>query len=186
MEDREIVELYWRRDDRAVAETDAKYGPYCRAIAGRILETREDAEECVNDTWLRAWNAMPPRRPAVLSAFLGRITRNLSLSRYRAARRDKRGGGETALALSELEECLPGGVEPEKAWDARRLAECLDAFLRGLPEEERALFLGRYWYLYSAAELARRFGLREGAVRTRLYRCRKRLRAYLEEEGITV
>ena len=89
-------------------------------------------------------------------------------------------------ALSELEECLPGGVEPEKAWDARRLAECLDAFLRGLPEEERALFLGRYWYLYSAAELARRFGLREGAVRTRLYRCRKRLRAYLEEEVITV
>ena len=163
MEDARIVELYWERDEAAIAESSAKYGGYCYQIAFRILALREDAEECVGDTWLRAWEAMPPSRPGRLDTFLGKITRNLSLDRWRALRAQKRWQGQAELALTELGDCLPasGGVEQEV--EAAALAESLNRFLESLPQEKRVLFVRRYWYLCSVEELAAGDGLR-GAV----------------------
>ena len=154
MEDARIVELYWERDEAAIAESSAKYGGYCYQIAFRILALREDAEECVGDTWLRAWEAMPPSRPGRLDTFLGKITRNLSLDRWRALRAQKRWQGQAELALTELGDCLPasGGVEQEV--EAAALAESLNRFLESLPQEKRVLFVRRYWYLCSVEELA--------------------------------
>ena len=139
MEDARIVELYWERDEAAIAESSAKYGGYCYQIAFRILALREDAEECVGDTWLRAWEAMPPSRPGRLDTFLGKITRNLSLDRWRALRAQKRWQGQAELALTELGDCLPasGGVEQEV--EAAALAESLNRFLESLPQEKRVL-----------------------------------------------
>ena len=149
MEDSRIVELYWDRDETAISESSAKYGGYCYQIAFRILALREDAEECVGDTWLRAWEAMPPSRPGRLDTFLGKITRNLSLDRWRAQRAQKRWQGQAEAALEELGDCLsaPGGVEQET--EAAALAESLDRFLAVLPQEKRVLFVRRYWYLCS-------------------------------------
>ena len=174
MEDSAIIDLYWAREERALSETDTKYGGYCRSIAHNILKNREDSEECVSDTWLHTWNAIPPTRPGCLRAFLGRITRNLSFTRWEAARAQKRGGGQTELLLSELSDCLPGGERPnaekrgggslplaldelsecvpapgrvEQALEARELAEAIDRFLRTLPERECSIFLRRYWYV---------------------------------------
>ena len=144
MEDSRIVELYWDRDETAISESSAKYGGYCYQIAFRILALREDAEECVGDTWLRAWEAMPPSRPGRLDTFLGKITRNLSLDRWRAQRAQKRWQGQAEAALEELGDCLsaPGGVEQET--EAAALAESLDRFLAALPQEKRVLFVRRY------------------------------------------
>ena len=171
MEDSQIVALYWARDEAALAESERKYGGYCRAIALGILENREDAAECVNDTWLRAWKAMPPRRPARLDAFLGKLTRNLSLDRWRALRAQKRGGGQTELALSE---------------EAQDLAESLNRFLEALPREKRVLFVQRYWYLRSVEELAAMHGMRKNTAASTLFRLRKQLREHLKKEGFAV
>lgn len=186
MEDLKIVELYWARDEAAIAESSAKYGGYCYQIAFRILTLREDAEECVGDTWLRAWEAMPPNRPSRLDTFLGKITRNLSLDRWRAQRARKRWQGQAELALSELGECVsaPGGVEQEA--EAAALAESLNRFLEGLPQEKRVLFVRRYWYLCSIEELAAWSGKRRGTVSAALHRMRQALREHLEKEGFTV
>ena len=186
MEDSQIIDLYWARSEQAVQETDTKYGGYCRAIAHNILKSLEDSEECVADTWLRAWNAMPPQRPSVLSAFLGRITRNLSLDRYKAARAEKRGGDSFPAALDELSECVPamGGVE--QTMDERELGRAIDRFLRTVPEKQCSLFLRRYWYVDTIAEIAVRYGLSESAVQMRLSRTRAKLCTYLEKEGIFV
>lgn len=186
MEDTEIVALYWARDEAALAESERKYGGYCRAIALGILESREDAAECVNDTWLRAWEAMPPRRPSRLDTFLGRLTRNLSLDRWRARRARKRGGGQVELALHELEECLPSGDRPERALEAKTLAESLDRFLEALPREKRVLFIQRYWYLRPVEELAALHGMRKNTAASTLFRLRAQLREHLEREGFTV
>ena len=187
MEDERIIELYWARSEQAIAESERKYGAHCRAIARNILNRAQDEEECVNDTWLRAWNAMPPQRPAVLRAFFGRLTRNLALDRWRRDRAAKRGGGAPEVALEELRECLsaPEG-RPEEEAEAARLGELISRFLRSLPKEDRQLFVRRYWYLDSTGALAGRFGRGEGWVKTRLYRLRRKLRDYLEEEGIRV
>ena len=141
MEDSQIIDLYWARLEQAIQETDTKYGGYCRAIAHNILKSMEDSEECVSDTWLRAWNAMPPQRPSVLSAFLGRITRNLSLDRYKAARAEKRGGSSFPAALDELSECVPAGGSVEQTMDERELGQAIDRFLRTIPEKQCSLFL---------------------------------------------
>lgn len=186
MEDAQIVALYWARDEAALAESERKYGGYCRAIALGILESREDAAECVNDTWLRAWEAMPPRRPSRLDTFLGRLTRNLSLDRWRARRAQKRGGGQVALALHELEECLPSGDRPERELEARALAESLNRFLEALPREKRVLFIQRYWYLRPVEELAKAHGMRKNTAASTLFRLRTQLREHLEREGFTV
>lgn len=186
MEDTEIVALYWARDEAALAESERKYGGYCRAIALGILESREDAAECVNDTWLRAWEAMPPRRPSRLDTFLGRLTRNLSLDRWRARRARKRGGGQVELALHELEECLPSGDRPERALEAKTLADSLDRFLEALPREKRVLFIQRYWYLRPVEELAALHGMGKNTAASTLFRLRAQLREHLEREGFTV
>ena len=185
MEDAAIVSLYWARDERALSESSEKYGTFCAGIAHGILKNPEDAEECVNDTWLRAWDAIPPARPSPLRAFLGRITRNLSFDRWRAARAAKRGGGQTEALLDELSECLPGGTV-EQDFDARRTAAAISRFLRTEPPLRRQLFLRRYWYGDSVAELAARFRMREGTVKSTLARLRTRLQAALGREGIAV
>ena len=182
MEDREIIELYWRRSERAIACSEEKYGAYCRAVARQILRSLEDTEECVSDTWLAAWNAMPPHRPAVLRTFLGRLTRNLAVNRRIYDGAQKRGGGEVSLALDELRECA-GGDTAEEAFEAAELGRLIDRFLRGLSASECNLFLRRYWYLDSIDMLAARYGLRPGAVKTRLHRTREKLRTFLRKEG---
>lgn len=184
MEDERIVELYWQRSDQAISETNQKYGRYCHTIAYNICGIDEDAEECVNDTWFRAWNLMPDQRPALLSAFLGRITRSLSIDRMRTKNRKKRGGGEAVLALDELEECVSGGVNPERALEEKELEEAIGRFVSALPEEQRMMFVLRYWYLAPVDEIAERLSVSRAKVKSSLFRSRGRLRAYLQEEGL--
>lgn len=183
MEDAEIVALYWKRDEQAIGETEKKYGAYCRAIAGRILPDAEDARECVNDTWLGAWNSIPPHRPESLSAYLGKLARRISLNRRRDSGRDKRGGGEAALALEELAELLPGGRDTEAAVEERELTAALARFLARLPRAERDAFVCRYWHFCPVAEIGGRFGWTESRVKVMLFRTRNKLRDYLQKEG---
>lgn len=180
MEDERIIDLYWQRDQRALAETGQKYGAYCHAIAFGVLHDREDAEECVNDTWLRAWDSIPPQRPNKLSAFLGRITRNLALDRYDYNHAAKRSGSFDQL-LSELSDCIPSTRDD---YAQLELSEILSAFLRELPEKQRNLFLRRYWYCESLDELARRYHMSLSAVKSSLFRTRNKLKFHLEKEGI--
>ena len=184
MDDAEIVELYWQRSERAIPETDAKYGRYCRAVAQRIVNSREDAEECVNDTWLGAWNAMPDKRPSVLSTFLGYITRNLALNRLEARRSQKRGGGEAALALDELADCVPSDQNPERRVEQKELEAAVDVFVASLPDAERRMFIARYWFLLPIDEIASRLGCTRSKVKTTLHRTRNKLRTYLKEKEL--
>lgn len=184
MDDASIIELYWQRAERAIAETDAVYGRFCYRIAHNILFDPQDSEESVNDTWLAAWNAMPPHRPSSLKMFLGKLTRRISVSRLRRNTAAKRGGGEAELALDELAECVsaPGGVEREL--EARELEAALSRFVRSLPETERMLFIGRYWLVLPVNELAARLGMKPGTARSTLSRTRKSLKAYLCKEEL--
>lgn len=186
MEDNRIIELYWARSQQAIEESQSKYGPYCHAIARGILDRAEDAEECVNDTWLRAWNAMPPQRPGILSAFFGKLTRNLSLDRWRHNRAAKRGGGQVEVALHELEDCLPDRRGPEERLEAGETAAVISQFLRAQPDLDRRLFVRRYFHLESISQLAGRFALTESQTKSRLHRTRQRLKTALEKEGIAV
>ena len=186
MEDGEIVALYWQRSEQAIAETQRKYGGYCYSIAKNILWSAEDSEETVSDTYIGAWNAMPPQRPSILSSFLGRITRNLSYDRCRRQNAEKRGGGSLPLALDELSECVPAPGRVEQALEARELAEAIDRFLRTLPERECSIFLRRYWYVDSVQDIAARYALRENTAKSILFRTREKLRRYLAGEGILV
>ena len=185
MEDTQIIELYWARDEQALRETEAKFTSLCRSIASRFLPTAEDAEECVNETWLRAWNSIPPKRPQELAPFLAKITRNLALDRCRESTAEKRGGGELPLALEELGEIASGsGIESEL--ERKQLTEALNSFLYALPENDRTLFLKRYFSLTSLRELAAEWGTTERALSMRLHRLRGRLRTYLEKEGFSL
>lgn len=186
MEDSKIIDLYWARSQQAIAESEHKYGAYCRTVARNILPRVEDAEECVNDTWLRAWNAMPPQRPTVLQAFFGTLTRNLSLDRWRRDRAEKRGGGTVELALEELEDCLTAREQVEQAVEAGQTARLISDFLRTQSKQDRQLFVRRYWYLDDIRTLCRRFGMGESQVKSRLHRMRRKLRAKLEKEGVAV
>ena len=186
MEDSAIIDLYWARAERAISESDTKYGGYCRCIAHNILQNREDTEECVSDTWLHAWNAMPPQRPSILSSFLGRITRNLSFDRCRRQKAEKRGGGALPLALDELSECVPAPGRVEHALEEQELADSIDRFLRTLPERECSIFLRRYWYVDPVQLIAARYEIKENTVKSILFRTREKLRRYLLEEGIAV
>lgn len=184
MEDTKIIELYFAREEGAIAETDKKYGPYCRAIAYRILQNLSDSEECVNDTWLRAWNAMPPQRPSVLRQFLAKITRNLSLDRLRGANAEKRGGGEAVLALEELGECVSMDGDPATQLELEELKQAIGEFLQGLPERERSIFLRRYFYLEKPEQIAKAYLLKKANVRLILSRTRQKLRECLQKEGL--
>ena len=164
MEDGEIVALYWQRSEQAIAETQRKYGGYCYSIAKNILWSAEDSEETVSDTYIGAWNAMPPSRPEQLRTFLGKITRRLALKKLRTQTAEKRGGGETQLVLDELEGCVPAGADVEMQVELRELVRRIDAFLQTLSREERRVFLCRYWYFDSITEIAERFGFGQSAL----------------------
>lgn len=183
MEDRQIVQLYWDRSEDAIPATAAKYGSYCGSIARNILGSPEDAEECVNDTYLAAWNAMPPHRPAVLQTFLGKLTRNLSLSRCRRFTAAKRGGGEAPLVLEELAYCVSDREDVEQEIDRRELVRAIDAFLAALPAEKCSIFLCRYWYFDPISDIAKRFHMTENKVSVTLSRLRVKLRKELEKGG---
>ncbi len=184
MDDREIVEQLWRRDEDAIAELQVRYGNYCRAVAYGVLRSDGDAEECCNDVWVAAWNAIPPQRPDDLRAFLGKIARNLALKRLRSLKAKKRGDGETALALEELEEVVPGGTTLNEQIEARELARKLDEFLGTLGVTERRVFLCRYWYFDPVRDIASRFGMGESRVKMMCLRTRKKLLLFLRKEDL--
>ncbi len=183
MDDKRLIELYFKRDEDAIRLTQEKYGAYCFKVANNILASREDAEECVNDTYLKAWNTIPPQRPNVLKLFLARITRNLSIDRYEKRAAEKRGGGETELAIEELSECVAGSSSVEGEVMRLQLEKSIDRFISDLPERERAMFLRRYFYLESHSEMAERFGIDPHALSVILDRTRKKLRKHLKKEG---
>ena len=186
MKDNEIIELYWKRDESAIVASSNTYGNYCYSIAYNILHNNEDAEECVSDTWIKAWNAIPPHCPERLSTFLGKITRNISLNRYKLATTKKRGMGQVELALSELEGCVPAQTDMDKITDEIVLVNTIDAFLREQSQTERNIFVGRYWYLYSISELSKAYGMSESKVKSMLFRMRNKLKLSLEKEGISL
>ena len=184
MEDRQIIALYWERNPEAITRTQAKYGGYCAAVAQNILQSREDAEECVNDAWLAAWNSIPPKRPENLGAYLGRLTRSRAIDRWRALRREKRGGGAVTLALEELAEVISGGGDLEQGLLDRELAQAVNRFLGGLSGPERTVFLARYWYFEDVPGISRRFGFTESKVHSMLHRTRAKLRRFLQKEDL--
>lgn len=183
MEDREIIGLFFSREEAAIDHTKEKYGSYCAAIAGNILGDHQDVEEILSDTWLRAWNTIPPKRPEHLKLYLARIARNLAFDRFRADRRDKRGGGEMTLALEELKECLPAPGNPEEQLAARELQASINSFLRTLAPRDRDIFLLRYFSVESTNHIAQTFRLSEAGIRTVLSRTRRKLKDHLEKEG---
>ena len=186
MRDTEILDLYWARSEAAITETQKSYGNYCFSIAFHILHAKEDSEECVNDTWLRAWNAIPPSRPARLELFLGTITRNLSFDRWKQKNAMKRGSGEMEATLDELAECIPDKSNTEEIVAQKELERQINLFLGTLKEKERNIFLRRYWYAEEYGEIADRYGLNLNTVKTTLFRVRGKLKAYLEQEGVVL
>ena len=184
MDDSKIIDLYWQRSDKAISETEKKYGNYCRAIANNFVSNNEDAEECVNDTWFSAWNQMPDKRPSILSAFLGKITRNIAISVYRKRTSKKHGRGETALALEELADCVPSGIDLESDFENAELEELIRNFALSLNDTEQKVFVSRYWYLASIKEISKCLNCSESKTKSILFRVRKKLRARLEEEYI--
>ena len=186
MDDRQIIELYNERSETAISETANKYGKYCYYIAYHILYDEQDSEECVNDTYLRAWETIPPQYPNKMSAFLGKITRNLALNRYRYYMREKRGCGQIPLVLDELQECVPAANRTEEMIEEKLLVELLNRFLCELPLEKRMMFLRRYWYMSSIQEIANDYEISEGKVKMTLLRTRNKLKQILEKEGIVL
>lgn len=183
MTETEIVNLYWQRSPQAIQQSQLQFGRYCFAIACGILSDSGEAEESVNDTWLDAWNSMPPKRPQSLKAYLGKLCRHISLSRLRRRMAQKRGGGEAMLAMEELGDCVPDRCDVQGLLEAGELEGLLNRFLGTLRERERSLFVGRYWYALSVKDLALKWGMKEGTVKSSLHRSREQLRVFLEKEG---
>ena len=186
MNDKEIIALFWAREESAISATAEKYGSYCHTIAYNVLRSRLDAEECVYDTYLGAWNSIPPHRPDDLSAYLGKITRNLALNRYKRDSAAKRGFGQVEIALSELENCIPDKTDTEQVVEESFLTSILNKFLYAQPKLRRNIFISRYWYLYSIREIAELYGLSESKVKVLLFRMRNELKKYLEKESIYI
>ena len=182
MEDTAILDLYWARDERAITETQKSYGKYCYSIAYHILHDREDTEECLNDTWMRAWNAIPPKKPNRLELFLGTITRNLSFDRWKGRHAQKRGNGTMDMALDELAECIPAAHDTESIVEAAELERSINAFLHTLSEQECNVFLRRYWFVEEYAQIAERYGMNLNTVKTSLFRTRKMSEQNREKE----
>lgn len=185
MEDSEIINLFFRRSQEAIPALAEKYGPLCYSLSNQILQDWRDAEECVSDAYLGVWNTVPPKRPDPFRAYLCKIVRNLSITRYRANRAAKR-NSQYQMALEELGDCISGGTDPAEAMEANELAGMLNDFLGSLPRRDRVLFLGRYWFADSIREAGARVGISEKNASVRLTRLRKALRSYLEERGVTV
>lgn len=186
MTDEGIIGLFCARSEDAVREAESRYGAYCLSIAENILRSREDAEECLADALLGAWNAIPPAKPEKLGAFLGRLTRNAALKKVREQNAEKRGGGELALALDELAECIPGRDTVERELDARAFGELMNRFLASLPETQRKVFVCRYWYLEPVGDISRRFGFSESKTKSMLLRVRGKLMKMLKKEGVEI
>lgn len=184
MEDREIVELYWQRSQSAIPETETKYGTYCRSISKNICGNYEDAEECVNDTYFKAWNLMPDKRPALLSVFLGGIVRNISIDRFRTNTRKKRGGGEMPAAIEELAECISSPQNVEREVEDAELKRELRRFVNTLKKDEQTVFICRYYYLAPISRIAEKTGFSQSKIKSMLSRIRSRLRVFLKEEGL--
>ena len=184
MEDYRIVDLYWARSESAIEQTKYKYGRMLMGVSFALLQNEGDAEECVNDTYLAAWNSMPTERPSYLGAFLSKIIRRLSINRYRTAHAEKRGG--ISVLTEELTECIPSTVSVETDYENRALADAINRFLLSLDEEKRYIFVRRYFYSDSLAEIAQKCRMREGKVKTALFRTRGALKAFLEREGVVI
>ena len=183
MDDVKIVQMYFDRDEQAIPATADKYGNYCTSIANNILGNHEDAEECVNDTYLNTWSAIPPHRPKMLSTFLGKIVRNLAFNRYKHNTADKRGGGEITAVLDELAGCVSGNEDTEQAYEYKELVGAINDFLSTLPAHKRNIFVCRYWYTDSISDIAARFDMTYSAVSMMLNRLRAKLHNYLIERG---
>ena len=186
MEDTTILDLYFARDEQAIAETAQKYGGYCFALANSILLNVQDAEEAVSDTYLKTWNAIPPHRPTFFRLFLAKITRNVSFTRWRSLTADKRGGGELALVLEELSSCIAAPGSVEDAMNAKELAKAIRSFLDTLPPREQDIFLRRYFFVEESGQIAGRYGMKQAAVLRTLSRTRTKLKQYLTQEGYAV
>lgn len=186
MDDNGIIQLYWDRNDQAISATSEKYGHYCKSIAKNILNNEEDAEECVNDTYLNAWNSMPTHWPEQLATFLGKITRNLSFNKYKHDHAEKRGSGEITLVLEELTDCVSDTDNVEQMFDRQELVKAINSFVRNLSVSKRNIFVRRYWYADSVAEIANDNGMLQGTVSKTLERTRKELKAYLTERGFEI
>ena len=185
MEDEQIVNLYWQRDEAAIQETELKYGSFCWGLAYNILSDHEDAEECVNDTWHKAWNSMPQERPALLRAWLGKVVRNLAFDRWRRSHAQKRYNGMDVM-LSELEDCVPASEGVESAIDAKELGRVISTWLRQLPESDRVLFVRRYWNGEALNALAKDQGIPAAKLAQKMYSLRQNLKKVLETEGIAL
>ena len=183
MEDGSIIELYWKRDESAIAETSQKYGAYCFSVADNILHSAEDSEECVNETWFRAWNAMPPHRPDRLKLFLAKITRNLSFDRFASKTAKKRGGGELTAVLEELGGCVGAADGAEAEVEAKELGRFISGFVSSLPERDGNVAIRRYFFAEPVADIAKRYRITENNVSVILSRIRKKLKSELEKEG---
>lgn len=186
MEDEQIVTLYWDRDESAIRETEEKYDRYLTKIAYNILSNHEDSRESVNDTYLAAWNSIPPHKPSILSTYLAKITRRLSIDIFRGRNRQKRQGSEYALSLSELGDCVSGGNTTEEIINVKLLADAIGIYLRTLPEDARNAFIGRYYFLDPMKEVAAYCGMTESKAKSLLYRTRLGLKEYLKKEGFCV
>lgn len=182
VKDSEITELYWQRSCEAIRQSDSKYGSYCMKIAENILHSREDSEECVSDTWLNAWNSIPPKRPDNLKLFFAKLTRNLAFSSYRINSAAKRGGGELTVVLDELSECIAAKSNVERDYEYAELGQCINAFVRLLPERECNIFVRRYFFTESVEEISERYNIKESNVYVILSRTREKLRRYLKKE----
>ncbi|MDE7211645.1 MAG: sigma-70 family RNA polymerase sigma factor [Lachnospiraceae bacterium] len=183
MDDNDIIQLYWNRNNHAIRVTSEKYGHYCKSIAKNILNNEEDAEECVNDTYLNAWNSMPEHWPEQLATFLGKITRNLSFNKYKHDHAEKRGGGEITLVLEELADCVSDTDNVEQMFEHQELVKAINSFVRSLSPEKRNIFVRRYWYADSVSKIAKDYGMSQGSISKKLERTRKQLKAYLTERG---
>ena len=183
MNDSQIVNMYWERNEKAVEETQKKYGSFCYSVAYSILCNEEDAKESVNDTYLDAWNSIPPHKPSVLSAFLGKITRRISIDKWRNKNAARRGGGQITDTLDELAECIPDNNGIEKQLEEKALNETINSFIKSLPEKEQKIFICRYWYLDSIKSISEQFGFSQSKVTSMLFRTREKLRKILMEEG---
>ena len=186
MEDKDIIKLYFERSEQAIKETENKYGACCGTIAYNILNNKQDAEECVNDTYRQAWETIPPQKPSSLSAYLARITRNTALNRLKAANAQKRGQGEYQLVYEELEQVTASGENVEDRLDEKSLTEIIDRFVRGLPKDSRLVFIGRYFCFEPIADIARKTGFSESKVKMLLLRARNKLKELLEKEGVNI
>ena len=182
MEDKQIVDLFWARSEAAISETEKKYGRYCHYIAYEILGNNEDAKEVVNDTYLKLWNTIPPRRPEPLKPYVGTLSRQLALDAYKAQTAQKRGGRVT-LVLDELSECIPDTDSGEDIGESVALSDALTRFIRSLPPKTRNIFVRRYFYMSSVAEIAKDFSMKESNVTMHLLRTRKKLELFLKKEG---